>query len=56
MRKKSLLAMVPLSPTTLWRLIQAGQFPSPIQLSDSGRCPAWRLGDVRHWLAARQAA
>ncbi len=54
-RKKSLLALVPVSPTTLWRMIRDGQFPKAVQLSDSGRCPAWRLGDVRRWLAARSA-
>lgn len=45
-------APLPFSPATLWRLLAAGKFPSPIRMA-SGRITAWRVGDVRVWLASQ---
>lgn len=42
--------VVPFSPATLWRKCKAGQFPSPVKLSE--RVTAWRVGEVRTWLEA----
>ncbi|MBS0346639.1 MAG: AlpA family phage regulatory protein [Proteobacteria bacterium] len=42
-------AIVPFSPPTLWRKVKAGTFPKPVKLSP--RITAWRVEDVRAWLA-----
>lgn len=44
-------AVLPFSPPTLWRKVRAGTFPKPVKLSE--RVTAWRVGDVRAWLAAQ---
>lgn len=41
--------VVPISPATLWRKVAAGTFPRPVKLSE--RVTAWRIEDVRAWLA-----
>lgn len=43
--------VVPISSATLWRKCKAGAFPKPVKLSE--RVTAWRVGDVRNWLAAQ---
>lgn len=43
--------IVPFSSSTLWRRINAGEFPRPVSLG--GRITAWRLGDVRRYLQAQ---
>ena len=45
---------VPFSAPTLWRKVAAGTFPKPVKLS--ARVTAWRVGDVRAWLANPAAA
>ncbi|MCC9296987.1 AlpA family phage regulatory protein [Escherichia coli] len=52
--KKELLAVVPLSWSTIDRLEQAGQFPKRWYITDK-RC-AWNQEEVEHWLDQRQAA
>jgi predicted DNA-binding transcriptional regulator AlpA len=42
--------ITPFSTATLWRRIQAGQCPEPVRLS--GSITAWRVKDIRAWLAA----
>jgi prophage regulatory protein len=44
-------APVPFSAPTLWRKVKNNTFPAPVKLSD--RVTAWRVGDVRQWLAQR---
>lgn len=44
-------APLPFSANTLWRKVRAGTFPKPIKLSE--RVTAWRVGDVRAWIAAQ---
>jgi predicted DNA-binding transcriptional regulator AlpA len=48
------LAMLPISNTTLWRLVRAGSFPQPVALSP-GRV-AWPKNAVDKWIAARTPA
>ena len=43
-------APLPFSAPTLWRKVKAGTFPKPIKLSD--RVTAWKVGDVRAWIAS----
>ena len=44
---------VPFSSATLWRKCKSGDFPKPVKLSE--RVTAWRVEDVRQWLAAQAA-
>lgn len=47
-------APLPFSASTFWRRVQGqgGNFPKPVKLGD--RITAWRVGDVRAWIAAQQ--
>lgn len=45
---------VPFSAATLWRKVKNGTFPPPVKLSN--RVTAWRVEDVRSWMAARDEA
>ena len=44
---------VPFSAATLWRKCKSGEFPKPIKLSAG--ITAWRVGEVRAWLASQGA-
>jgi len=46
--------ILPFSNSTLWRKVRAGEFPKPVKLSE--RVTAWRVEDVRQWLADKAAA
>ena len=41
--------ITPFSASTLWRKCKANQFPAPIKVSAS--ITAWRVGEIRDWLA-----
>lgn len=43
-------APLPISTATFWRRVRAGTLPKPVR-SLGGRITAWRVGDVRAWLA-----
>jgi len=47
-------APLPFSSSTFWRKVKAGTFPKPVKLSE--RVTAWKVGDVRAWLLAQEAA
>ena len=49
LRQPQVLAFVPISKSTLWRRIQARSFPKPVKLSV--RIAAWRVEDIRRWIA-----
>ncbi|HAW0704334.1 TPA: AlpA family phage regulatory protein [Escherichia coli] len=53
MGKKELLAVVPLSWSTIDRLEAAGNFPARFWITDR-RC-AWNSEEVERWLDQRQA-
>ena len=42
--------------STLYRLIQRGEFPSPISLSIGGRASAWVEDEINAWVQERIAA
>lgn len=44
---------IPISRTTLWRMVKDGQFPAPIKLRGS---TAWKEDDVKSWLEKQGAA
>lgn len=50
---ESAIAPLPFSAPTLWRKVAAGTFPKPIKLSE--RVTAWRVSEVRAWMAAQEA-
>lgn len=50
-RQKLLLHFVPFSKSTLWRWVNSGLFPAPVRLSVG--ITAWRVEDVRRWIADR---
>ncbi|WP_176314667.1 helix-turn-helix transcriptional regulator [Burkholderia vietnamiensis] len=41
--------VLPVSATTLWRMVKRGAFPAPVKLSP--RVTAWHVDDVRAYLA-----
>lgn len=49
-----LLDFVPVSRTTLWRLVRSGRFPAPVRLS-AGR-KAFSRKEVHDWMRDRIAA
>lgn len=53
-RRPSATPILPFSAPTLWRRVKDGKFPKPVKLSD--RVTAWRVRDVRAWLANRTSA
>lgn len=53
LRQAQVLALVPVSKSTLWRRVQAGSFPAPLKLSE--RVTVWRAEDVQAWIQAQGA-
>lgn len=51
--RPSLLRLIPLSPTTIWRMERRGKFPRRIAISE--KRVAWRRREIEAWLAAREA-
>jgi predicted DNA-binding transcriptional regulator AlpA len=51
-RLSKVLKLIPVSGSTLDRMIQAGAFPHPILLSK--RIPVWRLSDVLRWIDSQE--
>ena len=45
---------LPFSPATLWRKVRDQSFPAPVRLGAA--ITAWKVGDIRQWLAAQAAA
>ena len=54
LRQWQVLALVPISKSTLWRRVQVGSFPEPVKLST--RITVWRAEDLRRWIDAAAAA
>ena len=53
-RSQDLSAATGLSPSTIRRRIEEGEFPKPVKLG-SGKISVvgWKASDIRQWLAAR---
>ena len=57
LRIGDVVATVGLSKRTIWRRIQAGEFPRPVRLGGAtARAVGWRCSDVEQWMAERQTA
>lgn len=52
-RQPAVLRVVPFSRSTLWAKVRRGEFPKPVKLSK--RVTAWRVADIRKWIAERDA-
>ena len=50
-KQSSSSRIVPVSRSTWRRMVKAGQAPAPIKLHTG--ISAWRVGDLRTWLASR---
>ncbi|MGE3482444.1 MAG: helix-turn-helix transcriptional regulator [Gammaproteobacteria bacterium] len=51
LRLPEVMRLTGLGRSTIYRLLAAGQFPAPVQLSV--RAVGWRRADVDHWTAER---
>lgn len=51
-RAASVVKLIPVSKSTLYRWCAAGTFPAPVKLSDN--VTAWPVEDVRAWMAQRR--
>ena len=57
LRTAEVLELIGLSRTTIWRRVQAGDFPAPIRLGPAGsRAVGWRSEEVEEWVRSRPAA
>lgn len=52
LRLPSVLSVIPVSSSTLWRLVRQNKFPKPTKLSS--RVTAWRAEDVYSWIESTQ--
>ena len=50
-RQRQVLAVIPISKSTLWRRIRLETFPRPVKLSEG--VTAWRVEDVHNWIEER---
>lgn len=53
MREPELKALLGVSHSTIWRLVNRGELPI---VKITQRCTGWRVGDVRAYLARRSEA
>ena len=57
LRTPSVLTLIGLSRTSLWRRVRAGDFPAPVRLGGQGsRAVGWRRADVERWLETLRKA
>ncbi len=54
LRIKDVIATIGLSRTSIYRMIGAGEFPKPVQLT--ARSVGWWEADVATWLESRLSA
>ena len=55
-RQADLVRLLGISKMTLTRWVEAGNFPRPVRLSQSGRTIGWKAEDVTDWISSRPAA
>jgi predicted DNA-binding transcriptional regulator AlpA len=49
-RLPAVLAVYPVSKSTLWQRVKQGRFPAPVKLSE--RVTAWKVETLREFLAS----
>jgi len=50
-RKPVVLQRVPVSGTTIWRMVRDGEFPAPLRLSKN--TVGWLESDIEAWIEQR---
>lgn len=45
-------SMLPVSSSTLWRMVRRGEFPAPVKLAP--KVTAWPAGPVDRWIRERE--
>ncbi|WP_153160910.1 AlpA family transcriptional regulator [Zoogloea sp. 1C4] len=50
--RRSVEAITSISRASIYRLMKAGEFPTPVRVSANR--VAWREADIRLWIEARQ--
>ena len=53
LRLPAVLAVIPVSKSTWWTGVKTGRFPKPVKLGP--RMTAWRVEDIRAWIAKHDA-
>ncbi|MET0049297.1 MAG: AlpA family phage regulatory protein [Sedimenticola sp.] len=48
-RLPDVLTLIPVSRASWWEGVSAGRYPKPVKLS--ARVTAWRVGDIREFIA-----
>ena len=51
---KQVIALVGLAKSTIYRLMESGDFPRPLKLGS--HCVRWLVDDVNAWIAALPSA
>ncbi len=54
LKLKEISSLTKLSSSTIYRLVQAGEFPKPIKLA--AHASGWLESDIEDWIQARQKA
>ncbi len=54
MRMPELTYRAGFSRTTIWRKVRSGEFPAPVQLSESGNSIGWHAHIFDQWLMTRR--
>jgi len=52
--EKSIVSLLGISRTTVWRMVRAGEFPRPRAVSENRK--AWLESEVSEWVNARPVA
>ena len=54
LRVKEVASLIGVSRSTIYRMVEAGQFPQPIRIGP--RASRWRLSEVLEWMTSRPLA
>ncbi len=54
LKLKEISSLTKLSSSTIYRLVQAGEFPKPIKLA--AHASGWLESDIEDWIESRQKA
>ena len=54
LKLKDVITQTTLSSSTIYRLVQAGEFPKPIKLA--AHASGWLESDIEDWIESRQKA
>ena len=52
-RRHELTQLIGLQRSSIYRLMNHGEFPRPIRLTKSGKAVGWRASDIEAWIESR---